>query len=704
MKFALLLAALVSSVVLGVPRVRTVASGLIVDGRKAPFLFGAEVQYFRARAGADRNVPAAEVRALWEKLLDRVQEAKMNSVIFYIPWDFHEPVEGTFDFDGTLDQDRDGRPDYPSRNLKLFLRLVEARGLRNVMVRPGPYINAEWGPVGFGAIPKWFLEKYPQALNQTATPGKPKTAAFAHPEYRKRVVRWFAALHSQVLRPYLGPEKLVSFLQIDNETNYFWDSVYERDRGPLGEARFRKYLKAKYASQARLRSTYGKNARFSSMSPPKDPSDGRFARQWHYDWFEFHDREVHDYFHFLRTAWEKLGVTEKDVLFTSCDSFNAPANGLLPRLDYRQKTTVSTLNIYPKTFGTSAESILNFPMKAAHDARLFLSAGRQFGGHRPEWLMSTETMAGWFPPVGVTLSARQHTYGSLVGNGVKALMLYYFHEGFNWSGTEKGDSELFFDTPLDRHMEPRPSFALVKSLGAALEAGLGTKLLRTMNLPSEVLLAHDGAAQYPLDPAADTLERVSTGEAALFGLFREAGVTPEVAYLDALTPQELKRFRVLVLNAPGYLGTKARANLKAFLRGGGQVFSFGKSPVVAATGLIEWDEKFADPWNLGAVYPKMADGKSKLDQVRLALDKAGVARDVELSTDGEPGLHVWYRRGRGETLLFVENFSDKARRFSVRTPGTFERLWGGAPARVTAVNGQADLQVGADSVDIWSVK
>lgn len=169
-------------------QVKVTQDRLVIDDKEVPFLFGAEVQYFRARGGSGRNVPAADVLALWNKMLDRVVEARMNTVTFYIPWDFHEPVEGTFDFDGTLDQDKDGKPDYPSRNLKLFFKLLADRKIQYLMVRPGPYINAEWGPEGFGAVPKWFLDKYPGSLNQTLTPNKPRTIAFYDPTFREKTV------------------------------------------------------------------------------------------------------------------------------------------------------------------------------------------------------------------------------------------------------------------------------------------------------------------------------------------------------------------------------------------------------------------------------------------------------------------------------------------------------------------------------------
>jgi beta-galactosidase len=141
---------------------------LFIDGSPQPQLYGAELQYFRLRGGYGKNVPRAKVIELWNKALDRMVEAKMNTISFYIPWDFHEYAEGKFDFTGTVDEDGDGNPDYPSRDLQTFFKLIEARGITRIMARPGPYINAEWGFLGFGAVPKWFHDKFPESHMRTS--------------------------------------------------------------------------------------------------------------------------------------------------------------------------------------------------------------------------------------------------------------------------------------------------------------------------------------------------------------------------------------------------------------------------------------------------------------------------------------------------------------------------------------------------------
>ena len=643
-------------------------SSLSRDGKEIGYLFGAEVQYFRARGGSGRNVPKEVVVKLWNTLLDRVSEAGMNTVTLYIPWDFHEPVEGVFDFDGTLDQDQDGRPDYPSRDIKGFLRLLESRGLTNVMVRPGPYINAEWGPEGFGAVPKWFLDAYPEALTGSRTPGRPRTVSFGHPKFREHAARWLGKLQTEVLKDFIGPGKIISFIQIDNESNYFWDSIYERDISRTGLARYATFLQHQYGDRIEdLNKEYIASLRsFSEVEPPVSRDDRRYlGSRWLYDWALFHDVELRDYYRFLRETWTRLGVVEPQVIFTSCDSINAPDHGLLPRLDYRQanKLSLTTMNIYPKTFGTQADSTLNTPMKAAHDASLVASAHRQYYGAAGEWVMSTETVGGWFAPVEVSLATRQHTYGSLLGAGIKAMSIYYFHEGWNWNGLEGDDSELKFDAPLDKDMQPTASFGLLQNLGQALKSGLGNDIMSTKELSSPVLIAHDSHAQYNGAGSEDALKIASTDSAALYGLFREAGATPEVAFVDAMSLSELESYRLVVWHHPGYITAKTRELFEQYVTRGGTLLVIGNLHF-AKVGLGQVFYKKTNPaegWNSDA-YLKLVDMDETLGWARGLLSVLNIRPAARISaSDKKPYLHVTLRQNSQKTLAVIENFLPTAR-------------------------------------------
>lgn len=81
-------------------------------------------------------------RAYWKDRLTKMRLGGLNTVSLYVPWNMHEPEPGAFDFSGELD-------------LKAVIEEAEAAGLY-VIVRPGPYICAEWE---FGGLPSWLLAR-----------------------------------------------------------------------------------------------------------------------------------------------------------------------------------------------------------------------------------------------------------------------------------------------------------------------------------------------------------------------------------------------------------------------------------------------------------------------------------------------------------------------------------------------------------------
>ena len=93
-------------------------------------------------------VKAAEVhypripRPYWEHRIQMCKALGMNAVCIYIFWNIHEQREGQFDFTGQND-------------VAEFCRLAQKNGMY-VIVRPGPYVCAEWE---MGGLPWWLLKK-----------------------------------------------------------------------------------------------------------------------------------------------------------------------------------------------------------------------------------------------------------------------------------------------------------------------------------------------------------------------------------------------------------------------------------------------------------------------------------------------------------------------------------------------------------------
>ena len=93
-------------------------------------------------------VKAAEVhypripRPYWEHRIQICKALGMNTVCIYVFWNIHEQKEGQFDFTGNND-------------VAEFCRIAQKNGMY-VIVRPGPYVCAEWE---MGGLPWWLLKK-----------------------------------------------------------------------------------------------------------------------------------------------------------------------------------------------------------------------------------------------------------------------------------------------------------------------------------------------------------------------------------------------------------------------------------------------------------------------------------------------------------------------------------------------------------------
>lgn len=93
-------------------------------------------------------VKAAEIhypripKEYWEHRIKMSKALGMNTICLYVFWNFHEPEEGKYDFTGQKD-------------IAAFCRMAQENGMY-VIVRPGPYVCAEWE---MGGLPWWLLKK-----------------------------------------------------------------------------------------------------------------------------------------------------------------------------------------------------------------------------------------------------------------------------------------------------------------------------------------------------------------------------------------------------------------------------------------------------------------------------------------------------------------------------------------------------------------
>lgn len=133
-------------------------------------------------------------RVYWRDRFRMARAMGLNTITTYVFWNLHEPHPGVYDFNGQNDVGE-------------FIREAQQEGL-NVILRPGPYVCAEWD---LGGYPSWLLKDRNLTLRST------------DPKYIAAMDRWFARLAKEVsplLIQHGGP---IIAIQVENEYGSFGD-------------------------------------------------------------------------------------------------------------------------------------------------------------------------------------------------------------------------------------------------------------------------------------------------------------------------------------------------------------------------------------------------------------------------------------------------------------------------------------------------
>lgn len=125
---------------------------------------------------------------LWR---DRIRKARLmglNAIETYVPWNSHEPVKGQWRQDGDLD-------------LRRFLDVVAEEGM-HAIVRPGPYVCAEWHN---GGLPTWL------------TADKTMKLRSSDPRYLAEVTAYLDRVNAIIAPRQIDTGGSVILVQIENE-------------------------------------------------------------------------------------------------------------------------------------------------------------------------------------------------------------------------------------------------------------------------------------------------------------------------------------------------------------------------------------------------------------------------------------------------------------------------------------------------------
>ncbi len=147
----------------------------LLDGKPHRILSGA-IHYPRVHPG------------LWR---DRIRKARLmglNAIETYVFWNAHEPVKGQWRQDGDVD-------------LGAFLDIVADEGM-HAIVRPGPYVCAEWHN---GGLPAWLTSDPTMQLRRS------------HPGYLAEVRTYLERVNAIIAPRQIDRDGTVILVQIENE-------------------------------------------------------------------------------------------------------------------------------------------------------------------------------------------------------------------------------------------------------------------------------------------------------------------------------------------------------------------------------------------------------------------------------------------------------------------------------------------------------
>jgi beta-galactosidase len=131
-------------------------------------------------------------RAYWRQRFRMAKAMGLNTITTYVFWNLHEPRPGVYDFSGNND-------------VAEFVREAQQEGLY-VILRPGPYVCAEWE---FGGFPSWLLKDHTIALRTS------------DPKFIEPAARWITRLGKELAPLQIGNGGPIIMTQVENEYGSF---------------------------------------------------------------------------------------------------------------------------------------------------------------------------------------------------------------------------------------------------------------------------------------------------------------------------------------------------------------------------------------------------------------------------------------------------------------------------------------------------
>jgi beta-galactosidase len=507
---------------------------------KKVFLNSGEIHYFRIK------------RELWDTHLDAAVEAGLTTVSTYVPWAFHESVEGVFDFDGSSS---------PERDLKGWIESCQAHGL-HCIVKPGPFILAEYRGAG---LPDWFMAKYGADVKMRNSKGEifpSDGVSLFNKKYLEKVTLWYDKIMPFISERQLSAGGPVIMMQICNEIGVFSWLAHQGDYCEAVKERFITYLSKKFSGIQELNSLWGTTyVDFAHVELPPDgrvPYASRGDRGRDYEWHCFWRTYYGDYLRMLTTMARERGVT-------------VPLYHNLPGWIYGSGYEFPVnITMYEDLFLDKSEIIFGvdhipefLSYRNMHDDRIINDITYAMQGNKP--LFAAEFQSGSREYHVVTNPREMELfYKASVANGLTGWNYYMFSQGRNTRHTGYSGSTFYWFNPLTPEGVRTSAFPLVKRMNQIIKTS--ESLIVDAKRKAEICVLF-----YPPYYASE-LERPVSGACEL--MFAATAIR-RPAYFDGL-------LRVLQILNIDYDMMDLSRNSAAAMKNYNQVWAFSTDEMNAA--------------------------------------------------------------------------------------------------------------------------
>jgi len=401
------------------------------------FLNSGEIHYFRIK------------RELWDKHLQAAHEAGLNTVSTYVPWAWHEPEEGVFDFDGTSCNERD---------LNGWIRRCQEHGLFCIL-KPGPFILAETRGAG---LPDWFIQQFGDKVKMRNSKGEivqSDGVSLFHPIYLEKVVRWYDQIMSIISEREITAGGPVIMMQICNEIGVFPWLAHQGDYGYGIKERFVEYLADKFKIVHEVNRLWSTD--YQNFAEIELPPDGRIVfaskgdRGRDYEWHCFWRRYYGDYLRMLSHMARERGVT-------------VPFYHNLPGWIYGHGYEFPVnITMYEDLFGEKSDILFGIDhipeflsYRNLHDDRIINDITRAMQGNKP--LFAAEFQCGSREYHVVTNPREMELfYKASLAHGLMGWNYYMFSQGHNPRQRGYSGDTFYWFTPLTTEAERTSTYPLV---------------------------------------------------------------------------------------------------------------------------------------------------------------------------------------------------------------------------------------------------